>query len=107
MAEAEEAAAILDVFRVDPATGAERRAGAVELFAGGRLAVLEADPAWEAKLRAAIEAVNGKPQIVELVPPAAATEAGQTAARVTPRSDPNFLQAVNRYLVRYYAFSIG
>ena len=107
MAETDEVAAILDVFRVDPANGAETAVGSLELFESGRLAVLEVEPDSVAKLTEAVASINGKAQIVEIVPPANATGAGQTGSRVTQRGDPDFVQAVNRFLRTYYGFSLG
>ncbi len=107
MAEQDEVATTLTVFRVDPASGAETRVGELELFESGRLAVLEAETEISGKLTEAVQSINGKSQLVELVPPLDATEPGQTAARVTQRGDEGFVPAVDRFLRAYYGFSLG
>ncbi len=104
---AEQVTAILDVFRVDPQTEAETRVGQVEYSESGRLALLDVEPEHDARLRSAITAVNGKTDLVELVPPTGSDTPFATASKVTQRSDADFMQALNRYMLKYYGFSLG
>jgi hypothetical protein len=98
---------IVDVYRVDPEGGEGERVGQVAFGADGRLDVLDADPDVMARLEEAVRSVNGKGQITELVPPEDAPEKFQTAARVTSRDDPDFFDALSRYMETYYGFSLG
>ncbi len=100
-------AALYDVFRVDRATGAEEKIGSVEVTERGKLTILEVDTAHTLKLQGALESINAKPRIVEKVRPQDASEPGQTASQVTERDDPDFVQALNRYMRTYYGLSLG
>jgi len=98
----------LSVFHVDPKTQEESRIGEVEYDAGGRLTVLDVDPAFDARLRAAVAAMNGKVEIVELVPPDAPDAPKHAIAdKVTKRGDEGFFEAMSDYLERYYGFTLG
>lgn len=98
----------LSVFRTDPATGEESRIGAIEYAASGQMTVLDVDPAFDATLRAAVQAMNGKAEIVELVPPDAPdAEPHALASRITKRGDEAFFEAMAGYMERYYGFSLG
>ena len=99
--------AIVEVYRVDPETQAETRVGQAEFSGSGMLSLLEVDPDEDVRLRAALDAVNGKKEIIELVPPTDATEKFQTASLVTKRGDEGFFDAVSRYMMKYYGFSLG
>lgn len=101
------AVTLLDVYRVDPDSGVETGVGLLELAADGTLAVLEAAPDVAIKLTSAVSSMNAKRHVTELVPPEDATEPGQTAAKITERTDPDFVQALNRYMRRYYGFGLG
>jgi hypothetical protein len=99
---------IITVFLVDPATPQQTRIGEVEYSADGRLAVIDADPAFNAGLRAAVAALNSKAQIVELVPPDGPdTPRDAVSGRVTRRGDERFFEAMTSYLERYYGFTLG
>jgi hypothetical protein len=103
----DDVAAMLDVFRVDAQTGEETKVGEAEMSADGRLGVVEVEPEYDARLRAAVASVNAKAEIAELVPPAASERPFATAARVTKRGDDEFLPALSRYMQKYYGFSLG
>jgi hypothetical protein len=98
---------IVEVYRVDPEGGEGERVAQVAFGADGRLELLDADPDVMAPLAEAVRSVNGKEQIIELVPPDDAPEKFQTAARVTKRDDPEFFDALSRYMEKYYGFSLG
>jgi hypothetical protein len=98
---------IVEVYRVDPDTGEEKRVGQVAYGGDGRLSLLDVDPDMAAALGEAIRSVNGKTEIVELVPPEDAPEKFQTAAKVTKRDDEDFFDALGRYMAKYYGFTLG
>lgn len=97
----------LDLYRIDAETGDETLAGQAEYYADGRLVLLQAEPEFEAELRTAIDTINSKPRLVEMVPPEASETPFATGAQVTERGAPDFIQALDRYLRRYYGFGVG
>jgi len=98
---------ILDVYRIDPDGAEAQRVGEVEFAPDGRLSLTDVDPDMATKLRQAILAVNGQEEIVELAPPDATAERYDLGTRVTKRTESGFFDAVNRFLARYYGFSLG
>jgi hypothetical protein len=98
----------LNVYCVDPMTQEESRIGIVEYTSDGRLTVIDVDPAFDGKLRDAVAALNGKTEIVELIPsdaPDATKHA--VATKVTRRGDEEFFGALSGYLERYYGLTLG
>jgi len=98
---------ILNVFLVASGGGREIKAGQVEYHKGGRLSLLDVHPQFEHGLRNAIDAVNHKLRIVELVPNALADHPFVMATCVTERTDSSFMLALNRYMRRYHGFGLG
>jgi hypothetical protein len=100
-------AGTLDVFVVDPATEDEVKIGEVELSEAGLLALVEADPEHDDRLRAAIAAINAKDAITELAPPVNGAARYAVSTTVTKRDDEAFFGALNRYMQKYYGYSLG
>jgi hypothetical protein len=107
MSESDHSTDVLDVFRIDPATGTEVIVGSVGVLANGKLEVVQTFPEAVEDLLAAVDAVNGKSRLVELVPYTGPTEAGDIAAEVIERTDPRFIAAASRYMALYYGIRLG
>jgi hypothetical protein len=97
----------VELFRVVPETGEETWAGSAEYGTDGILTLTQALPELEAKLQSALQSVNAKARIVELVAPAGSGERFATGARVTERTDEGFMRALDRHLRTYHSFGLG
>jgi hypothetical protein len=98
----------LNAFHIDPKSMEETLVGQVEYFPDGRLIVIEVEPSFDAKLRDAVAAINAKAAIVEIVPSDSSdAEERALASKVTKRGEDTFFGAMNDYLKRYYAFTVG
>src|SRR5262245_39893516 len=97
----------LDAFAVDKKSEDETWVGRVAFGPEGRLALLEALPEREAFLRRALENLNAKSVIVEKVPPGPDATPGAIATRSIPRTDEDFLRALQDYALRYYGLRLG
>jgi hypothetical protein len=105
---------IVGFYVTDAETGDERQVGQAACSPTGMLSLLEADPDMAGKLAAAIRSVNAKDAIVEASPNDDEVAAGDddsggygSASLVTARGDENFLDALSRYLSRYYGVSLA
>lgn len=98
---------MFDVYRVTPEDDVPRRVGEVEMAPDGRLGLIDAVPEFAPRLRAAIAAANGKQAIEEIAPPEAGGDRYDVAVKLTARTDAGFFDALNRFLGRYYGFSLG
>jgi hypothetical protein len=94
-----------DVIHVDADSGEREKVGEVEVDSDGRLRLVTVAPGHEALLRDAIGSVNAKVRIVELVPPTGGTPLA-VDVKATERDDDDFLDALSRYLERYYGFAL-
>jgi hypothetical protein len=109
---------IVGFYVVDAESGEERQVGQAEFSPGGMLSLLDADPDMAGKLGAAIRAVNAKDVIVEVSPDTEPDEgeavageddsgAYESSSLVTARGDEGFLDALSRYMSRYYGVSVA
>jgi hypothetical protein len=110
---------IVGFYVTDAETGDERQVGQAEFSPTGMLSLLEADPDMAGKLAAAIRSVNAKDAIVEVSPETPPDDGDEVAAAdddsgsygssslVTARGDAGFVDALSRYLERYYGFSLA
>jgi len=110
---------IVGFFVTDAETGEERQVGQAEFSPTGMLSLLDADPDMAGKLAAAIRSVNAKEVIVEVSPDTEPPDEGyeapadddgesyESSSLVTARGDDGFLDALSRYLGRYYGVTLA
>lgn len=98
----------LNVFHIDPRSQYETLIGKLEYAPDGRLTVIEVAHSFDTRLRDAVAAMNAKDAIVEIVPSdAPSVERRALASKTIRREDNAFFGAMNAFLQRYYAFTIG
>ena len=95
------------VFRLNTDGQRENRIGQIELAAGNRLELTEADPEATDDINEAIEDLNDREVLIVKLPPAPGGSRFGIRKEEVARSDPGFLDAVQDNLRRWHGMELA